>query len=69
MAGASAIGLLLVILPCAEWFWAISGEFMIYTIYIIYFLLYSYHLKAFSSTQFIKYWFFQSDSFIYSTYW
>ena len=37
MTGASAFGWFLVILSGAGWFWAISDNFMIYTIYMIYF--------------------------------
>ena len=37
MAGASAFGWFLVILPGVGWFWAISDYFMIYTFYMIYF--------------------------------
>ena len=37
MAGASAFGWFLVILPDTGWFWEILDDFMIYAIYIIHF--------------------------------
>ena len=39
MAGASAFGLFLVILPGTGWFWTISNDFMIYTIYMVLYLV------------------------------
>ena len=50
MAGASVFGQLLVIQPGTGWFWTITDDFMIYTIYMVYFLLlYWYHFEGFSS--------------------